>query len=99
MSELVQNSVKNLCRIQWRGLMVVALFMTISSFGQGKLLRGEKWEKFDMENTTADFYVATNGSDSWSGTLAIPNTDKSDGPFATIEKAQEAVRKLKATVF
>ena len=30
--------------------------------------------------TKADFYVATNGSDSWSGTLATPNVQKSDGP-------------------
>jgi parallel beta-helix repeat protein len=38
----------------------------------------------------ADFFVATNGNDSWSGKLAVPNTTNSDGPFATIPKAQEA---------
>ncbi|MFA7003602.1 MAG: hypothetical protein WC429_06145, partial [Verrucomicrobiia bacterium] len=32
----------------------------------------------------ADFYVATNGNDQWSGKLAAPNKEKSDGPFATI---------------
>jgi len=45
--------------------------------------------------TKADFYVATNGSDSWSGTLATPNVQKSDGPFATLERARDAVRNLK----
>ena len=45
--------------------------------------------------TKADFYVATNGSDSWSGTLATPNAQGSDGPFATLERARDAVRDLK----
>ena len=43
----------------------------------------------------ADFYVSTKGSDSWSGRLAEPNEQKSDGPFATLERARDAVRKLK----
>jgi hypothetical protein len=43
---------------------------------------------------TADFYVATNGNDSWSGTLALPNPTHTDGPFATIGKAQQAVRAI-----
>ena len=74
------------------------------SFGQqnlsrdGKLLRGEKWQKF-VPVEKADFYVATNGNDSWSGTLDSPNSDKTDGPFATIERAQKAVRELKAKVY
>lgn len=41
---------------------------------------------------TADFYVAPHGSDAWSGTLAEPNSQKSDGPFATLERARDAVR-------
>ena len=43
----------------------------------------------------ADFYVATNGNDEWSGKLAQPNANKTDGPFATIEKARDEVRELK----
>ncbi|MHC4407081.1 MAG: hypothetical protein ACYTG0_46300, partial [Planctomycetota bacterium] len=42
----------------------------------------------------ADFYVAIGGNDAWSGRLAEPNADKSDGPFATLERARGAVRKL-----
>ncbi len=38
------------------------------------------------------FYVAANGKDSWSGTLAAPNADGTDGPFATLERARDAMR-------
>lgn len=44
----------------------------------------------------ADFYVACNGSDTWSGTLPAPNAGQTDGPFATIARARDAVRGLKA---
>jgi parallel beta-helix repeat protein len=42
------------------------------------------------------YYVATDGNDSWSGKLAAPSRDNKDGPFATITKARDAIRKLKA---
>jgi hypothetical protein len=45
---------------------------------------------------TADYYVATDGNDSWSGTLPAPNSGKTDGPFATIPRAQTAVRAILA---
>lgn len=43
----------------------------------------------------ADFYVSPEGNDAWSGTLAQPNAQRSDGPFATLGRAQRAVRELK----
>ena len=43
----------------------------------------------------ADFYVSLAGNDSWSGKLSEPNSDKTDGPFATIEKARDSIRALK----
>ncbi|MFA6561321.1 MAG: right-handed parallel beta-helix repeat-containing protein [Verrucomicrobiia bacterium] len=43
----------------------------------------------------ATFYVATCGNDAWSGRLAKPNGGKSDGPFATIERARDAIRAMK----
>lgn len=43
----------------------------------------------------ADFYVSTEGSDDWSGTVADSNTQGSDGPFATLGRARDAVRELK----
>ncbi len=44
----------------------------------------------------ADFYVANNGSDAWSGKLAAPNRARKDGPFASPARAQEAVRAARA---
>ena len=47
---------------------------------------------------SADFYVATDGNDSWSGRLDTPNAAKTDGPFATLERARDAVRDLSKNV-
>lgn len=41
------------------------------------------------------FYVSTAGNDAWSGTMSVPNESQSDGPFATIERARDAIRALK----
>jgi uncharacterized protein (TIGR03437 family) len=43
----------------------------------------------------ANFYVAPNGNDAWSGTLAAPNGAATDGPFASPARAQLAVRALR----
>jgi len=42
--------------------------------------------------TSADFFVAANGNDNWSGRLATPNAAASEGPFATLARARDAVR-------
>ena len=44
----------------------------------------------------AGFYVATNGNDNWSGQLESPNADRSDGPFATLVRARDAIRQMKS---
>ncbi|EMI57467.1 putative secreted protein [Rhodopirellula sallentina SM41] len=44
---------------------------------------------------TADFYVSPEGSDTWSGTIADKNPSGTDGPFATLARARDAVRELK----
>jgi hypothetical protein len=38
------------------------------------------------------YHVAPNGNDAWSGTLAMPNAGRTDGPFLTISRALEAAR-------
>ena len=43
----------------------------------------------------ARIYVAVNGNDAWSGTLASPNAAGTDGPFATLARAQQRTRQLK----
>ena len=40
-------------------------------------------------------YVATDGNDQWSGRLDAPNSRRSDGPLATLERARDAIRQLK----
>ncbi len=44
----------------------------------------------------AEFHVAPNGKDEWSGRLPEANADRTDGPFATLERARDAVRRLHA---
>ena len=40
-------------------------------------------------------YVATDGNDAWSGKLDKANAAKTDGPFATLERARDEIRKVK----
>ena len=47
-------------------------------------------------SNSSTFYVAPNGSDQWSGTLAAPNASRTDGPFATLHGARDAIRRLKS---
>lgn len=43
----------------------------------------------------SQLFVSPEGDDRWSGQLPEPNTTGTDGPFATLERARDAVRKLK----
>jgi hypothetical protein len=43
----------------------------------------------------AHFFISPQGNDRWSGGRAAPNADNTDGPFASLTRAQQAVRKLK----
>ncbi|MES2465037.1 MAG: hypothetical protein V4671_31110, partial [Armatimonadota bacterium] len=73
--------------------MRFALFAAVSLLMLGIIdVRGAAAQRKD---STA-FYVAPTGSDSWSGTIPKPNGAKTDGPFATVSRAQEAVRALPA---
>ncbi|HUT88526.1 MAG TPA: hypothetical protein VMY37_03465 [Thermoguttaceae bacterium] len=40
-------------------------------------------------------YVSTAGNDAWSGRPAQPNATLTDGPFATLTKARDALRELR----
>ena len=42
----------------------------------------------------ATLYVSPTGDDRWSGTLEVPNAEKSDGPLASLSGARDAVRRL-----
>jgi len=44
---------------------------------------------------TTEFFVSPHGNDAWSGRLAEANADQTDGPFATLQRARNAIRTLK----
>ncbi|NLY01577.1 MAG: hypothetical protein GXY83_36275 [Rhodopirellula sp.] len=44
----------------------------------------------------AEWFVSTEGNDGWSGKLAAANPAKTDGPFATLERARDELRKSKS---
>lgn len=52
---------------------------------------------FSLHGWSADIYVSLDGKDAWSGTLAAPNADRTDGPFRTLQRARDEVRKRNAT--
>lgn len=72
--------------MQLRYLIIICLFIfsipTIDLSGQDK-------------PKGMAFYVSKDGSDAFSGKLPEVNQNKTDGPFATLEKARDTVRKLK----
>lgn len=43
-------------------------------------------------------YVSTEGNNSWTGNFDQPNQDKTDGPFATLEGARDAIRKGRKSI-
>jgi hypothetical protein len=43
--------------------------------------------------TAADLFVSPAGRDTWSGQLAAPAANASDGPFATLERARDEIRR------
>jgi hypothetical protein len=48
------------------------------------------------QNGPDTFFVALNGRDTWSGRLSEPNSVGTDGPFATLGRARDAVRGWKS---
>ena len=49
--------------------------------------------------SSADLYISTVGNDSWSGTLAEPNSDGTDGPLLSIDGARHAIKRRKGVVY
>ena len=43
------------------------------------------------------FYISTRGDDTWSGGLPSPNGPRTDGPWATLARARDAIRTLKGS--
>ena len=64
----------------WRRLAVVIVAWTMLGVCEAQPLR---------------LYVSGQGKDTWSGTLAEANEAKTDGPFATLQRARDEIRKRK----
>ncbi|HZT40735.1 MAG TPA: right-handed parallel beta-helix repeat-containing protein [Chthonomonadaceae bacterium] len=61
----------------------------------GTVQGGGASTRFSGRRPHADFYVSPQGRDDWSGRLAAPNYAHTDGPFATVARARDAVRALR----
>lgn len=48
-----------------------------------------------LNDTCMTLHVATNGSDAWSGLLAEPDRNGTDGPLATVAGARDKLRRLR----
>lgn len=62
------------------------------------MVRAQKPQASERETKglqSALFYVSPAGNDAWSGKLADPNQTRTDGPFATLQRARDAIRVLK----
>ena len=70
--------------MQFRFLILNAGFVLLGA------LNATCAEQLDLVASTADFYVATDGKDAWSGTLSEPNHDGTVGPFAALARAIES---------
>jgi hypothetical protein len=49
----------------------------------------------NAQNKIEKYFISPDGNDSWTGKLDAPNSSKTDGPFKTIMRAKEEVRKIK----
>ena len=79
---------KQMISIQLRlGFLLIAL-VGISVLAQG-MPGNPAWKP------GLTLYVSTMGNDGWSGSLRKPNEAKTDGPFATLGRARDAIRVLK----
>ena len=75
--------------LTWLGLSFVA---SISGKAIAVAHRQQESIASSVSDNSVKFYVAQNGSDRWTGTQATPV--KQDGPFATLHRAQAAIREL-----
>jgi parallel beta-helix repeat protein len=51
-------------------------------------------ERFVDEYSDTTFFLSTEGNDAWTGRLCCPNSEGTDGPFATFVRARDAARAI-----
>ena len=75
--------------------IVEAVILTMAFLAMS-LLSAPAAAAANQEVRQADFYVSPLGNDQWSGKLPEPNAAGTDGPVATVARAQQLVRNLRA---
>jgi len=70
----------------WHSLIMCVLLGVMPSFAVEQA-------PVSSQVKSGTFFVAPNGSDSWSGRIPRANADRTDGPFATLHAACSASRK------
>ena len=61
----------------------------------GVILMAASVHAVGVDGDAARYYVSTQGDDRWSGRLPEPNSKRTDGPLASLERARDAVRELR----
>ena len=72
--------------------LTVLLFILIGSIPSSILFAGSA-----QPGDLVTYYVSSNGNDQWSGSKSEPNAVRTDGPFASLQRARDAVRKALAS--
>ena len=56
------------------------------------LLFGGSLSLLASDDAGTTFHVSPEGNEGWSGRFEMPNAERTDGPFATLERARDAVK-------
>ncbi|MBA4417640.1 MAG: hypothetical protein C0392_06990 [Syntrophus sp. (in: bacteria)] len=75
-----------------RILLIICISLIITLFNVSSALLQELKQS---TISTRTFYVATNGNDQWTGALPAHDASGANGPFATLQRARNAIRELK----
>jgi hypothetical protein len=71
------------------------MFLAVGLYGLGgEDGRPPRRREAGPASASADLFVAADGNDAWSGTLPAPNSTNTDGPLASVARAQILVRSL-----
>jgi parallel beta-helix repeat protein len=77
--------------------VAVVLCALLAVFGLARIFQAEEGpQNLAAREPGIYFYVAPNGNDAWSGRREYANEPKTDGPFATLARARDAIRALQA---
>ncbi len=78
--------------------LLVGAFVQVTSLPPGMALEPGGVSHAGIPHPKGEvLYVSPAGNDAWSGKLAEPNSAKTDGPFATLVRARDAIRSMQTS--